>query len=84
MLALGNYCLQRGVLQDGLTLQDAPTEDLFCLLAPEETLAAALRLVRVCLCFDWQGDKHQCWEEEDETRMLLIPIKRGRLNNGDS
>ncbi len=46
------------MLQENTSLEDGPPEESFQIRASEETLAAGLHLVRVCLCFDWQGEKY--------------------------
>jgi hypothetical protein len=63
MLTLANFCLEKGLLAENITLEEGPIEEAFELVAPEDTIAAALKLVRACLCFDWLGEKYnEFWE----------------------
>ena len=53
MLCLANSCVEQGVLPNGFSLSNDVPDDVFKICAPEDTLLAALKLNRVCLCFDW-------------------------------
>jgi hypothetical protein len=81
MLTLANFCVERGVLPADAPFEPGVTDQLLRIIAPEDTLSAALRLARVCLCFDWQGEKGQLSEEEQDSAMLLLPIRRSRFSS---
>ena len=52
--------------------------------APDDILAAAIRLKKACLLFDWQGGRStDLLEEESNRSLLILPLKRTKSVSDD-